>query len=139
MFLPSSPSFNDFSLGCQEAAEEGSTAYAQSLPTGLPVSGWAGRRSFEGATEKTSHVAAQRWRLATAAISEGLGLKHDSAPAGTSTGIPIPQGRRAFDNHQQQTEQAEVPGRPGRRKYRNNKIDGLDYYDYCELIRSSSL
>ena len=58
--------------------------------------------------------------------------------------MAIPQADRAFQNHfipaaarQAGTNLADT--KPPRQKYPEKKIDGMDYYEFCELIRSNSL
>ncbi len=66
--------------------------------------------------------------------------------AGRSAGMAIPQADRAYQNHftpavARHVQAATPPkdGKPPRQKYPEKKIDGMDYYEFCELIRSNSL
>lgn len=66
--------------------------------------------------------------------------------AGKSVGMAIPQADRAYQNHfipavARHVQAATPPkdGKPPRQKYPEKKIDGMDYYEFCELIRSNSL
>ena len=58
----------------------------------------------------------------------------------------MPQADRAFLNHfipaaaKHATSSTPLnAGKPPRQKYPEKKIDGMDYYEFCEVIRSSSL
>ena len=62
------------------------------------------------------------------------------------SGVPIPQQDRSFQNHfipaaakYAHSGTAPANGKPPRQKYPEKKIDGMDYYEFCELIRSNSL
>lgn len=63
-----------------------------------------------------------------------------------SSGVTIPQQERSFQNHFIPTAAkyahvgtAPAGNKPARQKYPEKKIDGMDYYEFCELIRSNSL
>lgn len=60
--------------------------------------------------------------------------------------MPIPQEGKSFQNHfmsaaakNAQVGTAPASVKPARQKYPEKKIDGMDYYEFCELIRSNSL
>lgn len=63
-----------------------------------------------------------------------------------NSGVPIPQQERSFLNHFMPSAAKSAHGctapadtKPPRGKYPEKKIDGMDYYEFCELIRSNSL
>ena len=60
--------------------------------------------------------------------------------------MTIPQADRAFQNHfipaaarTSLDSRTPADSKPPRQKYPEKKIDGMDYYEFCELIRSNSL
>lgn len=61
--------------------------------------------------------------------------------------MAIPQADRAFQNHfipaaarpSLDSRTPPADSKPPRQKYPEKKIDGMDYYEFCELIRSNSL
>jgi hypothetical protein len=72
-----------------------------------------------------------------------------SAPAAAGPPLsprapPTPLSARPFAAARPSTDPSEPasprsPRTPGGRRRKSGKIDGVDYYDYCELIRTSSL
>ena len=58
--------------------------------------------------------------------------------------MAIPQSDRAFQNHfipaaARQSGAPPADSKAPRQKYPEKKIDGMDYYEFCEVIRSNSL
>ncbi|KAK2076125.1 hypothetical protein QBZ16_001057 [Prototheca wickerhamii] len=75
-------------------------------------------------------------RIPRTTMGLGMGRADGGAPASPGSGAPLSTPRESLE--------ASAPGTPsspltpgGRR--RSPKIDGLDYYEFCELIRSSSM
>ena len=79
-------------------------------------------------------------------LSFGFCPVDSSIKTGRSAGVAIPQADRAYQNHfvpavARNLLAATPPSdsKPPRQKYPEKKIDGMDYYEFCELIRSNSL
>ncbi|KAL3162359.1 hypothetical protein ABBQ32_010041 [Trebouxia sp. C0010 RCD-2024] len=138
--MPSSPSFSDFSMGVGQEEMPTEDVHAQSLPSQPARGFW--RRSLDRSVSLGS-------RSSSDSASSGSGspdkTQNDtSSKTGRSTGMAIPQADRTFQNHfiPAAARQAGTPPadtKPPRQKYPEKKIDGMDYYEFCELIRSNSL
>ncbi|DBB01044.1 hypothetical protein WJX77_000259 [Trebouxia sp. C0004] len=136
--MPSSPSFSDFSMGCGQEEFHGEDVHSQSLPSQPAQSSWS-RRTFGHSTSRGS--------TDSSSSSEGdYDQQAKGITAGRSAGVAIPQADRAQQNHfipaVARHVQAATPPKdvkPPRQTYPEKKIDGMDYYEFCELIRSNSL
>ncbi|KAL0046874.1 hypothetical protein WJX82_000498 [Trebouxia sp. C0006] len=139
--MPSSPSFSDFSMGCGQEELHGEDVHSQSLPSQPAQNAWS-RRSLGHSPSSGSRGSSD-----SSSSSEGdCDQQGKGTKAGRSAGMAIPQADRAHQNHfipavARQVQAATPPkdGKPPRQKYPEKKIDGMDYYEFCELIRSNSL
>lgn len=141
--MPSSPSFSDFSMGCGQEELHGEEPHSQSLPAQPAQNSWRGR-GFEHSTSFGSRGSSDSSSSAEGSCDKPG--KDRGIKAGRSAGMAIPQADLAFQNHfipaAARHVQASTPpadGKPPRQKYPEKKIDGMDYYEFCELIRSNSL
>ncbi|KDD73674.1 hypothetical protein H632_c1939p0 [Helicosporidium sp. ATCC 50920] len=77
------------------------------------------------------------------------GLKGVDSPSATprsalvapqlSVGSPLSVAVPSMEGTGELPSSPRSPQSPGGRRKRSPKIDGLDYYEFCELLRSSSL
>jgi hypothetical protein len=59
--------------------------------------------------------------------------------SGSTSYLPTPRASMSEDIPETPRSPTSPTSPSGRRKAKSQKIDGLDYYEFCELIRSSSL
>ncbi|KAK9828937.1 hypothetical protein WJX72_002921 [[Myrmecia] bisecta] len=131
--LPRNPiSFSDFSLHVGQDAEMDlepckASYSSQDRPRSMDSQASSlDSRSSSGA-DYMSRFAERRW-----------GTSAGSAPVSQS--MAIPKGRYSLHQHSMPLmSQTSSPAPTVRRKQQEGKIEGMDYYEFCELIRSSSL
>eukprot|EP00887_Chlorella_sp_A99_P002981 scaffold24.g2981.t1 len=75
--------------------------------------------------------------------ASGLGTPRNSVDAGAAPSIggtaPSPRASLEDPGSPRTPRSPRSPLTPGGRRRKEGKIDGMDYYEFCELIRSSSL
>eukprot|EP00891_Asterochloris_glomerata_P006007 jgi/Astpho2/6007/Aster-03964 len=128
--LPSRGSFNDFSVGCGEDAQESLGQPRHSLPplaTGSLPSVW------------------RRWSTDSAGVGWGspmstssAGSQQEGAPeADNGRGVAIPQAQKAHYNPFAAAVSTEQQRKP--LKHQGKRIDGLDHYEWVQLVSPGSL
>lgn len=56
-----------------------------------------------------------------------------------TSSVPTPRASLSVDEGTNGVADPASPRTPGGRKKKNNKIHGLDYYEFCELVRAGNL
>jgi hypothetical protein len=131
--LRQSPSFNDFSLHVAQDAE------SEFEDHGAHRANSGARMTRHSSPFPASYPADTRSHLEYLSREGESRLWNGRPPSGASSGakgLHIPQGKLSYQNH---LPSASAPPRAPSRRKREGKIDGMDYYEFCELIRSSSL
>ncbi|KAI3425377.1 hypothetical protein D9Q98_009141 [Chlorella vulgaris] len=161
--LTSSTSFNDFSMhvatdvdheqgaDAQGAAGAHAPMQASVFGSSAPTSGYAGLGSSAALKiprSSMAHLLAQR--------ALGSGLSGDAGTPRSSLDVPAPSSAATSPRASIEAPSPRSPGgpmgaaaeeppsprsprTPGGRRKKQTKVDGMDYYEFCELIRSSSL
>jgi hypothetical protein len=152
--MASSTSFNDFSMHVAHEVDDDhseqlhapTAPHASHLPSAPPILstsapttlGLASSSALKIPRSSLAHLLAQR--------SAEAGTPRSSLDVAPSSGTPTP--RNSLSSPRSPTLAASAadepasprsPRTPGGRRKRAQKIDGMDYYEFCELIRSSSL
>lgn len=136
--MPSSPSFSDFSMGVGQEdmsvdVPQTQTATHSDVPSGKIHARPCQRHSLDS-----------RFSFGSSTSSDSSPTEQGKLSRGNS-GVPIPQQERSFLNHFMPSAAKYAHGtapadtKPPYGKYPEKKIDGMDYYEFCELIRSNSL
>ncbi|RMZ57475.1 hypothetical protein APUTEX25_004309 [Auxenochlorella protothecoides] len=140
--MASSPSFNDFSL---HVGQDMDHPIEHSVERPLHRPAVDARSTFASSAGQNPGGAVTNFPLLLSRASP-LRIPRSTAAYGlgkSEAGIPPSPGGASLSTPRESMETS-VPGTPssprtpgGRR--RSPKIDGLDYYEFCELIRSSSM
>lgn len=167
--LPRGTSFNDLSMGAASWGDDGESPQERpqgfsppasvSVPASprLPVhtspfgssapgtGGFLKSPALSIPRTSVAHLLEQRLKTAECGTPRSsLDMPSPSLPtpraslAGVSAGSPLsPRAPAAADASEPASPRS--PRTPGGRRRKSGKIDGMDYYEFCELIRSSSL
>ncbi|KAL4419267.1 hypothetical protein ABPG77_004825 [Micractinium sp. CCAP 211/92] len=128
--LPRGTSFNDLSMGAATWGD--APGFLKSPALSIPRT-------------SVAHLLEQRLKTAECGTPRSsLDMPSPSLPTpraslgGVSMGSPLtPRAPAAADASEPASPRS--PRTPGGRRRKSGKIDGMDYYEFCELIRSSSL
>ncbi|BDA45625.1 hypothetical protein COCOBI_07-4120 [Coccomyxa sp. Obi] len=138
--MRSVPSFNDFSCGIQADAED--TEMEAATPSAAGSFSPFSRHSMDSTGSPSSYSPGFLARRSLDLRADMKSLFSSATTAGpetirTTPSVPIPPANqhKSASGRSQPTDQAEQRKRSARQK----KIDGMEFYEWAELIRSSSL